>query len=138
VKTLQDRPSLIAVKETTVAYLVSLPRPAHLYNTRLPVERSKFQVTAAVTALHHMFDRDVHLVLRSGGKNMIAEVPASSCTTGAGGLRRRQMTDARQAIRLCARARVTGVAFFDFEQSLPGEAPNAIELHPILDFTCLS
>jgi micrococcal nuclease len=33
---------------------------------------------------------------------------------------------------------VTGVAFFDFEHGQTGVAPNAIELHPILGFRCLS
>jgi hypothetical protein len=35
-----------------------------------------------------------------------------------------------------ARARVTGVAFFDFLHDQDGVAPNAIEVHPILGFTC--
>jgi hypothetical protein len=33
--------------------------------------------------------------------------------------------------------RVVGVAFFDFQHGQTGVAPNAIELHPILDFACL-
>jgi hypothetical protein len=33
---------------------------------------------------------------------------------------------------------VTGVAFFDFNHGQTGVAPNAIELHPILGFRCLS
>jgi hypothetical protein len=39
------------------------------------------------------------------------------------------MREARAKLRLCSEARVVGVAFF---------APNAIELHPILGFACLS
>ena len=39
---------------------------------------------------------------------------------------------------LAARARVTGVAFFDFDHGQTGVAPNAIELHPILHFACLT
>jgi len=31
-----------------------------------------------------------------------------------------------------------GVAFFDFPHGQTGVAPNAIELHPILGFRCLS
>jgi hypothetical protein len=42
------------------------------------------------------------------------------------------MTAARTHVRLCARARVTGVAFFDFNHGQTGVAPNAIELHPVL------
>jgi hypothetical protein len=44
----------------------------------------------------------------------------------------------RAAVRLCARARVTGVAFFDFNHGQTGVAPNAIELHPVLAFRCFS
>lgn len=40
-------------------------------------------------------------------------------------------------LRLCTQARVVGVAFFDFKHGQTGVAPNAIELHPILDFACL-
>jgi hypothetical protein len=35
-------------------------------------------------------------------------------------------------------ARVTGVAFFDFDHGQDGVAPNAIELHPLVHFRCLS
>jgi hypothetical protein len=41
-------------------------------------------------------------------------------------------------VRLCLRAEVTGVAFFDFQHGQTGVAPNGIELHPILGFPCLS
>jgi hypothetical protein len=69
---------------------------------------------------------------------MIAEAPSPSCDSRATTLRRRQMTTARRAVRLCSRALVTGVAFFDFEHGQTGVAPNAIELHPILGFRCLA
>ena len=48
------------------------------------------------------------------------------------------MAAARAGVRLCARARVTGVAFFDTDHGQTGVAPNAIELHPILGLRCLS
>src|SRR5262249_42885942 len=52
--------------------------------------------------------------------------------------RKTQMRVARSRVRRsCARARVTGVAFFDFFHGQTGVAPNAIELHPILAYTCL-
>ena len=49
---------------------------------------------------------------------------------------RKLMGAARAAVRVCARAVVTGVAFFDFQHGQTGVAPNAIELHPILGFRC--
>jgi hypothetical protein len=32
---------------------------------------------------------------------------------------------------------VTGVLFFDYPHGQTGVAPNAIEVHPVLDFACL-
>ena len=69
---------------------------------------------------------------------MITEAPAPYCDRRATPLRRRQMRVARNHVRLCARARVTGVAFFDFDHGQTGVAPNAIELHPILGFRRLT
>jgi hypothetical protein len=40
------------------------------------------------------------------------------------------MVAARRAGRVCARARVVGVAFFDYKHGQTGVAPNGIELHP--------
>ena len=83
-------------------------------------------------------DSDLHVVLQQGGNHMISEAPSPSCDRHATPVRRRQMRAARNRVRLCARARVTGVAFFDFDHGQTGVAPNAIELHPILGFRCLT
>jgi hypothetical protein len=138
VKTLQDRPRLLPLRDTTIAYLVTRPRPARLPATRLPFERHLFRVTATVTLVRSEAHSDLHLVIQSGAGHMIAEAPSPSCTTRATLTRRRQMTQARSAVRLCSNAVVTGVAFFDFKHGQTGVAPNAIELHPILGFRCLS
>jgi hypothetical protein len=69
---------------------------------------------------------------------MITEAPMSSCTVGAKPALRHAMAVARSYVRLCRRAKITGVAFFDFKHGQTGVAPNAIELHPILDFHCLT
>ena len=138
VKTLQDRPALIPAQATTVAHLVSLPRPRSIPATRLPFERRIFSVVAAVTLVRSEDDQDLHLVLQSGPKHMIAEAPSPSCTIGATARRRRQMRNARSVVQPCARARVVGVAFFDFKHGQTGVAPNAIELHPIIGFACLA
>ncbi len=138
VKTLQDRPKLLPVRPTIIAHLVSLPRPSSLPATRLPFERHVFSLIATVTLVRLEDAGDLHLVLRQGVKHMIAESPSPACTTRATAYRRRQMRSARNAVRLCSRARVVGVAFFDFKHGQTGLAPNAIELHPILGFACLS
>jgi hypothetical protein len=136
VKTLQDRPRLLPVRRVTLAYLVSRPAPRSLPTTRLPFERHVFRVTAAATLVRPEDDGDLHLVLSDGNRTMIVESPSAGCTTRATPIRRRQMARARAAVRVCAKATITGVAFFDFKHGQTGVAPNAIELHPILAFAC--
>jgi hypothetical protein len=138
VKTLQDRPTLLPARSVTLRYLDTRPAPSYLPSTRLPFERHIFIVTAAVVLVRHEADSDLHLVLSALGRTMIAESPAPSCDPNTAPAYRREMTVARAAVRLCARARITGVAFFDFKHGQTGVAPNAIELHPVLGFRCLS
>jgi hypothetical protein len=138
VKTLQDKPTLRPARATTVHYLVTRPAPAALPDSRLPFEHNVFTVDAAVTLVRGEADGDLHLVLRSGGDHMIAEVPKATCDPKAELRYRSSMALARELVHLCARARITGVAFFDFKHGQTGVAPNAIELHPILGFHCLS
>jgi hypothetical protein len=138
VKTLQDRPRLLRVHSIPIPQLVTHERPTPLPATRLPFERHIFSVDAAVTLVRHEADEDFHLVLQSGADHMIGESPSSACARGATLYRRRQMREAREKLRLCSDARVVGVAFFDFKHGQTGVAPNAIELHPILGFACLS
>ena len=139
IKTLQDRPRLLRARPSTVANLVSLPRPTQIpFVSRLPTERRIFSVVAAVTLVRQEADQDLHLVLESGSDHMIAEAPlAPACTQNATSYRKKQMASARAAVQLCSEARVVGVAFWDFKHHQTGVAPNAIELHPILGFACL-
>jgi len=76
-------------------------------------------------------DGDLHLVLSDGTHTMIAEAPNAGCNTAAMPYRRKQMQVARDAVKICDNAQVTGVAFFDFFHHQTGVAPNQIELHPI-------
>ena len=138
VKTLQDRPKLLRPRKVKIHFLITRPAPSHLPDRRLPFEHHVYTVTAAVVLVRPEDDSDLHLVLQQGGNHMIAEAPSPSCDSHATPVRRRQMRVARSHVRLCSRARVTGVAFFDFDHGQTGVAPNAIELHPILGFRCLS
>jgi hypothetical protein len=71
---------------------------------------------AAVILVRQEADQDLHVALQSGSSHMIAEAPnAPTCTANATASRRQQMAAARSAVRLCARARVVGVAFWDFK-----------------------
>jgi Protein of unknown function (DUF3761) len=138
VKTLQHRPQLLPTRSVTLRYLVTRPAPSYLPSSRLPFERHIFAVIAAVVLIRQEAVSDFHLVLSASGRTMIAESPAANCDPGAAPFYRREMTDARARVRVCARARITGVAFFDFKHGQTDVAPNAIELHPILAFRCLS
>jgi hypothetical protein len=138
VKTLQDRPKLLRPQKTTIHFLITRPAPSQLPDTRLPFEHHVYTVIAPVVLVRPEEDSDLHVVLQSGGNHMIAEAPSPSCDKHASSRRRRQMRVARNHVRLCARARVTGVAFFDFDHGQTGVARNAIELHPILGFRCLT
>lgn len=137
VKTLQDRPRLLPARSVKISYLVARHRPANI-SARLPFERRVFIVTAAVVLVRPEEDGDLHLVLRSGRWHMIAEAPSPSCDARASPVYRHKMASARNAVRVCTRARVTGIAFFDYDHGQTGVAPNAIELHPIIGFRCLS
>jgi hypothetical protein len=139
IKTLQDKPQLLNVKDTTVAWLtthLATPNPIPLMRT--PAERAVYRVTARVTDKHHApDDDDYHIVLRdAAGHHMIAESPAPTCTASAQAALRQQMAAARSALTNCAKAVVTGVLFFDFPHHQTGAAPNQAELHPILSFHC--
>jgi hypothetical protein len=138
VKTLQDRPYLLPNLLTTVKYLDTRSSPPYLPSTRLPFERHVFTVIAGVTFVREEADSDYHFILQEHGWHMIGETPAAYCDRGAKPLYRREMAQARRSARTCGRARVTGVAFFDFDHGQDGVAPNAIELHPLLHFRCLS
>src|SRR5262245_23148095 len=109
IKTLKDRPRLLPARATTVAHLTSLRRPSYLpAGRRLLGERRIYSLIAAVTLKRSEDDLDYHLVLRSGGRTMIAETPSALCTKGATATRRKQMLAARRVARLCGRARVVG------------------------------
>ncbi len=137
VKTLGDRPSLRPAKAASIKSLTALAAPEGLPQTRLPLERRVYRVTAAVTLVRPEDDGDFHLVLQDGsGRTMIAESPLGSCGRSATAHRQRQIAAARERVRLCPKATVTGVAFFDFQHGQTGVAPNGIELHPILAFNC--
>ena len=139
VKTLGDRPSLRPAKAASIKSLTALAAPEGLPQTRLPLERRLYRVTAAVTLVRPEDDGDFHLVLQDGsGRTMIAESPLGSCGRSATAHRQRQIAAARERVRLCPKATVTGVAFFDFQHGQTGVAPNGIELHPILAFSCSS
>ena len=109
-------------------------------------ERTLFVVHATLTAYKLESDGDYHLALSDdAGHTLIAEIPDPACV-GASSPFLAGIRKARAAFeaRLKAGPRyrttalqvtVTGVGFFDFDHGQRGVAPNAIELHPVLDLS---
>ncbi len=156
VKTLSDaaaaKVTFATVKPKDIAALSRLKAPAHLdaATTRgRRTERTVYGVTALLLSMRKEDDSDIHLViadLTSGG-TMIAEFPATSCTTGAQAKVRGKMQRARtelatacgglpgsSPVTLHGTATLTGVGFFDPIHGQTGVALNGIELHPVLTF----
>jgi hypothetical protein len=128
---------------TTVAKLVALSAPKNPAARVAPTEDTTYQVSATLTEFKTEADSDDHLVLSSGGKTMIAEIPSPACVTGgplqSGIANARAEFDARLGSstsrfqKVTVPVTVTGVGFFDRIHGQTGVAPNGIELHPVLD-----
>jgi hypothetical protein len=127
----------------TVANLVAMTAPKNPLARVAPTEDTTYQVSATLTEFKTEADSDYHLVLSTGAKTMIAEIPSPTCVTGgplqAGIANARAEFDARlmSATHGFQKANVpvtvTGVGFFDRIHGQTGVAPNGIELHPVLD-----
>ena len=131
---------------TTISYLASLPAPISLpTDSRIqPTETTAYVVDATLVEYKLETDSDYHLVLKdSQGNTMIAEIPDPACV-GAGspfavGIRNaRSEFDARYTATTSFQTanipvQVEGVGFFDFNHGQTGVAPDAIELHPVVD-----
>jgi len=130
----------------TIADLIAIPVPASRPEDGRAgqTEDSLFVIEATLTSYKLEADGDYHLVLRDqAGHTMIAEIPDPACVGEASpfrdGIRNaRAEFDARlhagdrfRSVNL--EVWVMGVGFFDFDHHQRGVAPNAIELHPVLD-----
>ncbi len=140
--------NLAAASPTTVNTLLALPRPTLIPdNQRLvPTETTLWTMTATLNGYFVANDSDYHMVLTNGaGKTMIAEIPAPICVGpgspfATGIAHARAQMDARftapppgifQTVNIPVQ--LTGVGFFDFIEGQTGQAPNGVELHPVID-----
>ena len=136
------------ITATSVAYLVSRPKPSSYPNNNrlVPYERMTWQLTATLLQYKQESDGDVHLVMQdSAGRKMIAELPTSACVPA---------SSRWQAAIAAARASFThsytpttswhyvrrtvtlkGLALFDPPHGQTGAAGNGIELHPVTAVT---
>ncbi len=155
VKTLSDsRANLVnytpAVRTLAELRRIRRPRIAIRAQTpRLPgVERKTYAVRGRLVKVKRESDGDFHLVirgLRSTG-TMVTELPDPNCDGAARSTKRAEMTAARSAFldscgpvtrywrTLDGSATIVGVGFFDSVHRSIGQAPNYLELHPLLSF----
>jgi len=126
----------------TIAALVALPAAGGGTSRESPTETTLWELkNVTLTELKLETDRDYHLVLSDGSKTLIAEVPFSACATNSPWLcfmsRSRSEIDMKFTVSNspqypAAVVTVVGFGFFDTLHGQNGVAPNAIELHPIL------
>ena len=150
VKTLTDPAAsqvTLAPKPATVEELTGLPVPDGFGRDaeRLEPEFHAYTVAATLVEFKEEADSDIHLVIvGASGESMIAEIPDPGCAQGSRVLP--QISRARAQFvgrfgqpsrtswhEVNASVTVTGVLFFDVLHGQTGVAPNAVELHPVVD-----
>ncbi len=126
-------------RDTTVAALAAMPRPAGPFPQRArvtPEELVTWRVRAILWEVRVEPDGDLHLVLADPSNTsvrMIAELPDSNCALGS--RHAATFAEVNRQLRRVGRRKlvtITGVAFFDRPHGQRGAAPNNIELHPVL------
>jgi hypothetical protein len=156
VKTLSDgRAHLVDFhpRRTTVTRLRHKRRPHIEDNSprRRGAERNTLRVRARLVKFARAHDHDIHLVISHPGhrsRTMIVEFPNVRCNGARHSIKKPAMRRARRHLRaacgiphsssfthLRGKATITGVGFFDLRHGQTGQAPNGIELHPVLKFT---
>jgi hypothetical protein len=155
VKTLSDRRAHLVdfhPRRTTVTRLRHKRRPHHIENDsprRRGAERKTFRVRARLIKFARARDHDIHMVIsqpRHRSRTMIVEFPNVRCNGARRSIKKRAMRRARRHLtaacgdpsasftQLRGKATITGVGFFDLFHGQTGQAPNGIELHPVLKF----
>jgi len=152
VKTATDShaPQIHRRVDATVSELCALQRPERVSGSTpriAPVEQTVYTVKALFLFYRLEEDGDVHLVLQDPqdeSRTMIAEIPSPDDLFG-GSPFTREITRLREdfdrdwapnSSRRNGRQLLvlaTGIGFFDKRHGAIGEAPNGIELHPLLD-----
>jgi hypothetical protein len=127
----------------TISALVALPAAGGGSSRESPTETTVWELkNVTLTELKAESDSDYHLVISDGTHTMIAEVPYPGCATGSAWScfisRARSEVDAVYTVTSTPQypsrtVTLRGVGFFDFSHSQNGVAPNAIELHPVLE-----
>jgi hypothetical protein len=130
----------VATQVTTLSALTPPSNLTSLQSSRVsPTETQAVILTNVdVTDIRIETDSDYHLVLNDGhGHTMVAEVPCPSCVGSASAFSC-FITQVRGAVDTIGTttstnvATIIGVPFFDYAHGQTGDAPNSIEIHPVL------
>ena len=138
-------------QQVTVADLLKLVRPP---SAELPIdgrfeptEFKTYTVQATLEGFKMEGDQDFHLVIADSANSkatFIAEIPNPICSRGCQSTQLAKIKMARQKFidkfgqpgafkKVTAPVVITGVGYFDFRHGQTGLAPNAFEIHPVLD-----
>jgi hypothetical protein len=119
---------------TDVATLTHAPTNTSHRNS---FELKTYKVTATLTRVYQEHDLDQHMSIRdSSGNFMLAELPDMSCASGSHWAT--QLNNAHAQLAAWSggtptTVQITGVGFFDGATGQSDQAPNQVELHPVLD-----
>jgi hypothetical protein len=133
----------LVAQPNTIAALAALPAAGGGSSRESPTETTIYELKNVVlTELKEESDSDYHLVVSDGSSHtMIVEIPYQGCDSGSTWScfisSARSNVDAKYNVSTtpiypAATITVRGVGFFDVPHGQTGVAPNAIELHPVL------
>ena len=133
-------------QSSSISSLSGLPAPPSLpSSTRVaPTETTVFAVNATLTGYKLESDGDYFVVISdASGKTMDVEIPSPSCVTNSSPWRcfitvacsefEAKLTATTSFQTANMPVLVKGVGMFDLFHGQTGQAPNGIELHPLLD-----
>jgi hypothetical protein len=127
---------------TTIAALVALPAAGGGSSRESPTETTLWELKdVTFSMVKSETDSDYHMVVTDGTHTMIVEIPYPDCaSSGAWACfiqNARSEMDAKYTVSSSPQypsttITVRGFGFFDSSHGQTGVAPNAIELHPVV------
>lgn len=146
---------LVAAMNTTVSKLAGQPWPFDWSPGAAPqqwsytyragqAEFTLWKLNARIMEKKNEDDEDYHLVLQSGSKQMIGEIPSPNCVEGTPEPIKGMILQARQDFdawysqqpspkkEMNKKITLIGIGFFDRVHGGTGQQANGIELHPVI------
>lgn len=131
------------------ASLTGFPPKWSYYQRAGVAEFRIWQITAYLTKKKNEADEDYHLVIKSGSRYLVAEIPSVNCVENTIEPLKSMIIKARTDFdewfaaqpdkkNFNQKVRVTGLGFFDRVHGAEGTSPNGIELHPVIKIEFLN